>query len=98
MATASAETSLGTELSPWRRWRLYFAQVTAWPITRELSILFAFIFLTGIMTWPWVTRLRDAVIDPGDPYLLSWVLWWNFHQTFTNPLHLFDGNIFYPLR
>ena len=23
--------------------------------------------------------------------------WWDYHQTFTAPLHLFDANIFYPL-
>src|SRR6185295_8866489 len=41
---------------------------------------------------------RYAVVDTGDPYLESWVLWWDFHQTFTNPLHLFDANIFFPYQ
>jgi hypothetical protein len=50
------------------------------------------------MTWPWVTHLRDAVSDPGDPYISSWVMYWDFHQTFHDPLHLFDGNVFYPYR
>ncbi|HEX5702988.1 MAG TPA: DUF4214 domain-containing protein [Pyrinomonadaceae bacterium] len=65
---------------------------------REGFIIAGFLALTSLMTWPWVTRLRDACADPGDPYLLSWVLWWDYHQTFTSPLHLFDANIFYPLR
>jgi hypothetical protein len=43
-------------------------------------------------------HLRDAVVDPGDPYLISWILWWDYHQTFTNPLSLFHANLFYPLR
>jgi hypothetical protein len=50
------------------------------------------------MTWPWVTRLRDAVVDPGDPYLISWILWWDYHATFTDPLNLFHANIFYPYK
>ena len=67
-------------------------------LARELLIVLAFTSLTAIMTWPYVTRLRDAVVDPGDPYLISWILWWDYHATFTNPLHLFDANLFYPLR
>jgi hypothetical protein len=65
---------------------------------RELLIIIGFVGLTAVMTWPWIAHLRNACADPGDPYLVSWILWWDFHQTFTAPLHLFDANIFYPLR
>ena len=34
-------------------------------------------------------HLRDAVSDPGDPYMIAWTLWWDYHQTFHDPLHLF---------
>lgn len=64
---------------------------------RELFILIAFCLLTSAITWPYVTRLRDSVADAGDPYLHAWVMWWDYHQTFHDPLHLFNGNIFYPL-
>lgn len=67
-------------------------------LLHELLILAAFLAFTAVLTWPFVNYLRDAVVDTGDPYLISWVLWWDFHQTFTNPLHLFDANIFYPYR
>jgi len=67
-------------------------------IGREVLIFLAFCLFTAILTWPYVTRLRDAVVDPGDPYLISWILWWDYHQTFTNPLYLFHANLFYPLR
>jgi hypothetical protein len=67
-------------------------------VGREVLIFLAFCFFTALLTWPYVTRLRDAVVDPGDPYLISWVLWWDYHQTFTDPLHLFHANLFYPLR
>jgi hypothetical protein len=67
-------------------------------VARELSIFLSFCAFTSLLTWPYVTRLRDAVVDPGDPYLISWILWWDYHQTFTDPLHLFHANLFYPLR
>lgn len=50
------------------------------------------------MTWPWVRHLRDAVFDPGDSFLNAWILWWNYHQTFNDPLNLFHANIFYPYQ
>ena len=63
---------------------------------RELLIISAFICLTLIMTWPWILHIRDAVPDKGDPYILAWTLWWDFHQTFHDLLHLFNANIFFP--
>src|SRR5438132_6368045 len=49
-----------------------------------------------MMTWPWVLHLRDAVPDTGDPYAISYLMWWDFHQTFHDPLNLFQATIFYP--
>jgi hypothetical protein len=63
---------------------------------RDALVFLGFLLLTVVMTWPWVTHLRDACSDPGDPYLVSYFLWWDFHGTFTQPLHLFDANIFFP--
>jgi len=65
---------------------------------RELSVVYVFSLFTAILTWPYVTRLRDVVVDKGDPYLITWILWWDYHQTFTDPLHLFNANVFYPLK
>src|SRR5437773_2907613 len=67
-------------------------------LAREALVFLGFLALTLIMTWPWVAHLRDAASDPGDPYLNSWILWWDYHQTFHSPLNLFHGNIFYPYR
>jgi hypothetical protein len=72
--------------------------VTSNRLVREVSVLLTFCLFTSILTWPYVTRLRDAVVDTGDPYLISWILWWDYHQTFTDPLNLFHANLFYPLR
>ena len=67
-------------------------------LARELLVFSGFCLFTAVLTWPYVTRLRDAVVDKGDPYLMAWIMWWNYHATFTNPLHLFDANVFYPLK
>ena len=64
----------------------------------DLSIVLAFCTFTAALSWPYVNYLRDAVADPGDPYLVSWILWWDYHQTCTDPLNLFHANVFYPLR
>ena len=74
------------------------ARRVAHALARELSVFVGFVAMTAVMTWPWVTRLRDAVADRGDPYMIAWTLWWDYHQTFTSPLHLFDANVFYPYQ
>lgn len=65
-------------------------------LLRELGVFAAFGALTVAMTWPWVTHIRDAASDAGDPYLVAWILAWDFHQTFRDPLRLFQANIFFP--
>lgn len=67
-------------------------------LLHEAFIILAFCAFTTLISFPYINHLRNAVADSGDPYLVSWILWWDFHQTFTNPLHLFDANIFYPYR
>lgn len=63
---------------------------------REALVFLAFCVLTAIQTWPYAKYLRDFVADEGDPYLVAWIMWWDYHQTFTHPLQLFHSNIFYP--
>ncbi|MFI5119651.1 MAG: hypothetical protein ACHQM4_04520 [Thermoanaerobaculia bacterium] len=66
--------------------------------TKDAVVLLAFVALTVVMTWPWAAHLRDTSFDAGDSYLNSWTLAWDFHQTFHDPLHLFDSNNFFPYR
>lgn len=68
------------------------------PFVRDLLVLAGFVLLTAAMTWPWAARLRTATMDPGDSYLNAWILWWGYHQTFTDPFNLFQANIYYPYR
>ena len=78
--------------------RFYAPHVLRRFVARECVIFLAFIALTVLMTWPMARHLRDAVSDPGDPYLNAWTLWWDYHQTFHDPLNLFHANIFYPYK
>jgi hypothetical protein len=67
--------------------------------TRFLAVtLLLFTLLTAAMTYPQVLDMRDAVHDPGDPLMVTWVLAWVAHQLPLAPGHLFDANIFYPER
>ncbi len=67
-------------------------------ILHEITIFIGLCVLTAIMTWPWVLHLRDAVSDKGDPYLHTYFTWWDYHQTFRDPLNLFNATIFYPYK
>lgn len=67
-------------------------------LLRELLIFAVFLGITALITWPWVLQLRAGVPDFGDPYAISYFLWWDYHQTFHDPLNLFQATIFYPYR
>jgi hypothetical protein len=73
-------------------------QTTGRALTREALVFVVFVALTVLMTWPWALGLRDAAADPGDSYLNAWIMWWDYHATFSDPLDLFHANIFYPYR
>jgi hypothetical protein len=62
------------------------------------ATLLLFVLLAVIMTWPLTANLNRAVADPGDPYINTWILDWDWHATLHQPLHLFDANAFYPAR
>ena len=54
--------------------------------------------LTLILTYPLIFNLTTSVPnDIGDPLLNTWILAWDSHAMLTDPLNLFNANIFYPL-
>src|SRR5881394_3711671 len=67
-------------------------------LINNVFVFLTFVGLTLLMTWPWVKSVRDYTPDAGDSYLNTWILWWDFHQTFRAPLHLFQANILYPYQ
>ena len=67
---------------------------TAW--TRTLAAVAFFVALTLANTWSLARRPATAIGQHGDAFFSVWRLAWVAHQLTTDPLHLFDGNIFYP--
>jgi hypothetical protein len=62
-----------------------------------LAALF-YLLATIVFTWPIAAHVGDGLADIWDAKLNAWILHWDFHQTFSDPVHLYDANIFYPDR
>ncbi|MBI3492847.1 MAG: hypothetical protein HY047_13880 [Acidobacteria bacterium] len=70
----------------------------SWRVFGELAIAtIAFGALVVAATWPQM-RQPYSVPNLGDPLFYTWQLAWVAHQLPRDPLHLFDGNMFYPER
>lgn len=55
--------------------------------------------LAVAMTWPAARHPATTVPeDLADPLLQVWITSWGGHALRSSPLHLFDGNAFWPLR
>jgi hypothetical protein len=75
--------------------------------TRSSGSLFAklvlatmfFTALTILKTYPLVWHFGTQIPGgPGDPQMVTWILAWNVHSLTTDPLNLFNTNIFYPVQ
>ncbi|MDP3046649.1 MAG: hypothetical protein Q8O07_04155, partial [Chloroflexota bacterium] len=69
---------------------------TAAPWREPAAALVLFSLLSALFTYPLVLHLADAVEDGQDALLNVWILAWDGHALFSDPLRLFDANIFYP--
>lgn len=58
-----------------------------------------FLLLAILKTWPLVLHLGTHIPIAGDsPYHVGWMLAWGAHGLATDPRHLFDANLAYPLE
>jgi len=73
----------------------YHADVTP---KKHAAAFILFAALSIFMTWPLLPNVNRAVAYPGDPYINTWVLDWDWHATLHNPGRLFQANIFYPAK
>jgi len=65
--------------------------------TRNAAALF--LGLTVLLTWPLASRLASATLPMGpDGDLFIWTLAWDAHAFISQPLAIFDANIYHPLR
>ena len=63
------------------------------------AIAFAFFLILAVaMTWPLARDVAGVVAYPGDPFINTWILDWDYYATFVAHAPLFDANIFYPSR
>ena len=62
------------------------------------AAIFAFFVAAAVaMTWPLAPNLATAVAHPGDPFINSWILDWEWYALAHRGAALFHGNIFHPL-
>jgi hypothetical protein len=61
-----------------------------------IAVLLLFAVLSLVLTYPLALHLADAVEDRQDALLNVWIMAWDGHQVLSDPLHLFDANIFHP--
>lgn len=66
------------------------------PLQRDAIPIAIFFALTIVMTNPLVLHLANAVEDTQDALLNTWIIAWVGHALITDPLNLFNANIFYP--
>ena len=91
---------LGLLLAAWTLATSGRAWVSGW-VRRHARVtaLIFFVALTAIETWPLAAHpVRLSRNDNGDTMLNEWTIAWVAHEAPRAPLHLFDGNIFYPER
>lgn len=66
---------------------------------RLVSVFAFFLALAILKTWPLVLHAGTHVPIYGDsPYHMGWILAWGAHALGTDPRHLFDANLAYPLE
>ncbi len=64
----------------------------------HILTIIAFTLITMIATWPMFPNLGGYLMDRADPLLTVWGMAWQGHALATNPLGLFDSNVYYPFR
>ncbi len=57
-----------------------------------------FVLLSIAMSWPLALGLDRLVAYPGDPYINTWILDWDWYATLHQPFKLFNANIFHPAK
>ena len=66
---------------------------------RGVAVAVAYLALTLIFTWPLPLQLGTHMLGTGtDPDLYMWTVGWNAHAFITQPLSIFDANIFHPSK
>jgi hypothetical protein len=63
---------------------------------RLLLVVGFYAVATIVCTFPLVLHLADSLAPAPDTLLHSWILAWDIHALSTDPLHLYDANVYFP--
>ena len=90
----------GASGGPWRHGTVWARHAVFLPRGRALlrgsAVTLAFAAVTVLMTWPYARSLDSGTIVGFDPFLQIWLSEWIQHALATDPLRLYQANIFYP--
>ncbi len=64
----------------------------------HLPVVLILIFFSVVLTWPLAIKANDTLVSWGDPVFQMWTIAWNWHALTTDPLDIFNANVFYPWR
>ena len=71
-------------------------EIDIYKIRTYSFIVLLYTFLSLALTFPLALHIGSGLDNMGDPALNVWVLTWDVHSIFTDPLNVFNANIFYP--
>src|SRR5262249_50201354 len=62
------------------------------------ALVALFTALTTFLFWRYALHPATTISDPGDPFLLIWIMEWVERAILHSPLSLFDAPMFHPFR
>ena len=93
-SVARPEFYLGESYSPLSFWESFWQYSTSRDVVLAVSV---FTLATVVYTYPLITSPTTANrLDTPDALLNAWIVSWNVHQLRSDPMHVFDANIFFP--
>ena len=69
-------------------------RAAAW--RRSGRVIALYTVLAVVSTFPLALHLADGLVAAPDTLLHTWILAWDVHAALSNPLHLYDANVYYP--
>lgn len=70
--------------------------LTHFGITKLIASFLIFFLAATYITFPLLFKLGEITTGFGDELLIAWIMNWVVHALTTNPIMVFDANIFYP--
>ena len=95
-----SRASLSASNAPVRRLHVFepraaFVRLATRSVRLPLAVGF-YAIASAVCTYPLVLHLADAMPPAPDTLLHSWILAWDIHALTTDPLHFYDGNVYFP--